>query len=151
MWHTMQTTTIKCACKQVSYNDLKVVVPSWSVQWTSPESGSTLHALVQSTTHSLASSSRNVPVGHWQPSTHSVMQAGLGFAQVGGQALPHSMYTCPSIGQGSEERKVMVMGVSPRHDIKSLYTFSLCLVPHPPPPPPSHYKHPVEMYQWGFM
>ncbi len=50
-------------------------------------------------THFPAVSSSSVPRGHWQPTTHwSVQNTGPGSAQVGGQAVPHSVNTWPLMG-----------------------------------------------------
>ena len=59
------------------------------------------HLLHSSTgTHLLATSSKTVPEGHWQPRTQISGQIlGEGSAHVGGQAVPHFINTCPSITQ----------------------------------------------------
>ena len=54
----------------------------------------------QWSTHLLFSSSSTVPKGHWQPGTQSGAQgAGYRFWHVTGHAVPHSVYSWPSMGQ----------------------------------------------------
>ena len=54
----------------------------------------------QCSTHLLFFSSSIVPLGHWQPGTHSGAQgAGFRFWHVTGHAVPHSVYSWPSMGQ----------------------------------------------------
>ena len=54
----------------------------------------------QCSTHLLFSSSSTVPKGHWQPGTQSGAQgAEYRFLHVTGHAVPHSVYSWPSMGQ----------------------------------------------------
>ena len=47
---------------------------------------------------SFITSSKTRPRTHWQPCTHcKVHISGLGISHVGGQAVPHSLYTWPGI------------------------------------------------------
>jgi len=51
-------------------------------------------------THLLFSSSKTVPLGHWQPGTHCLVQGtGSGALHVSGHAVPHSVYSWPSMEQ----------------------------------------------------